>query len=324
MQQNAMNAAAVMNNARTADVSTTDGFSFDKIFRAKSTATAVTETKALTPGVKSAVAQADALCASYSQLKVDVLDRSDRALWALLEQVYAYIDSVAGTESERDTRVELIKAIKMRGKDGVSTSAALDAAVVRYVFADVSRQTCSNYTLAMRKAKALKIATNAFANFLAENGGVSKVLEKDFAYETAAREDSAAVAKAVREAKESRTALVGRLYSVMAQTATTAIEYDGVVADWVLEKQVKEGKTAGKEEKPDPKYERGNFVLFVTVQNPDTGKYHVVQGNVFDRAFEAQLLSTIAERMGADTQELQQVVAGMEQQQLAAQLGQAE
>ena len=54
--------------------------------------------------------------------------------------------------------------------------------------------------------------------------------------------------------------------------------------------------------------------MFVTVRDPETGKYRVLQGNVFDRAFEAQLLGTIADRMDAKTDELAQVVAGLEQQ----------
>ncbi len=316
-------AVAVTNNAGTADVSTTNGFSLEKIFRAKSAATAVAETKALTPGVKSAVAQADALSASYTQLKVNVLDRSDQALWALLEQVYAYASAVASSALKRETTNELIRAIKQRGGPGVSASATTAAVVVRYVFADASRQTCSNYAIAMEKAAALGVTTDTFAAFLAQYGGVSKVVEHVFDYEAADTAVAAANSKAVLEEKQSRTALVGQLYSVMAQTANAQLEYNGTVMNWVPEKQVKEGKTAGKEEKLDPKYERGNFVLFVTVQNPDTGKYHVVQGNVFDRAFEAQLLGTIAERMELKTDELQQVVAGMEQQQLAAQLQEA-
>ncbi len=318
-----MTNAAVMNNARTTDVSTTNGFSVDKLFRAKSAATAVTETKALTPGVKSAVAQADALSASYTQLKVDVLDRSDRALWALLEQVYAYALAVESSPLKRETRSELNRVIKQRGGQGLPESASTAAFVVRYVFADVSRQSRSNYTIAMEKAAALGVTTDTFAAFLTEYGGVSKVVEHVFDHEAADTAVALANSKAVREEKQSRTGLVGKLYSVMAQAATEELEYSGTVMNWVPEKQVKEGKAAGKDETPDPKYERGNFVLFLTVQNPDTGKYHVVQGNVFNKAFEAQLLGTIAEQMGADTQELQQAVAELEQQQFAAQLPRA-
>jgi hypothetical protein len=79
-------------------------------------------------------------------------------------------------------------------------------------------------------------------------------------------------------------------------------------------KPKKAAKADGKEDKVDPKYQQGDFVLFVTVRDPETGKYRVVQGNVFDRAFEVQLLGTIADRMDASTDELAREVVGMEQQ----------
>ena len=66
------------------------------------------------------------------------------------------------------------------------------------------------------------------------------------------------------------------------------------------------------EAKPDPRYEKGNFVFFVTVRNPETGRYHVVQGNVFDQAYEQQLLASIAERMDVTIPELSAAVQGLE------------
>jgi hypothetical protein len=104
------------------------------------------------------------------------------------------------------------------------------------------------------------------------------------------------------------------LCAALAHVSTTEIEYRDELNVWVPEKPEKKTKSADKEEKADPKYEQGDFVLFVTVQDPDTGKYRVVQGNVFDRAFERQLMGSIAERMDAKTEELAQAVAGLEQQ----------
>jgi hypothetical protein len=65
--------------------------------------------------------------------------------------------------------------------------------------------------------------------------------------------------------------------------------------------------------KPDPRYEKGNFVFFVTVRNPETGGYRVVQGSVFDQAYEQNLLSVIAERMDVSVPELSTTVQGLEQ-----------
>ena len=124
---------------------------------------------------------------------------------------------------------------------------------------------------------------------------------------------SAATAKQLAEQKQARTGLVGRLCAALAHVSTTEIEYRDELNVWVPEKPEKKTKSADKEEKVDPKFEQGNFVVFLTVKNPQTGKYRVVQGNVFNRAFEEQLLGTIAHHMEADDSELAQTVVGLEQ-----------
>ena len=51
----------------------------------------------------------------------------------------------------------------------------------------------------------------------------------------------------------------------------------------------------------------------MTVRDTQTGNYRVVQGNVFDRVYEEELLGAIAERTGAGTAELEEAVVGLEQ-----------
>jgi hypothetical protein len=242
-----------------------------------------------------------------------VLDRSDRALWNHLGQVYAYADSIERSPLKRETRNELIRQIRLRNGPGVSTTASTAAVVVRYIFADQSRQTCSNYAIAMEKAAALRVTADTFAGFLEQYGGVSKVVEHLFDHEADDVLISAATAKQLAEQKQARTGLVGRLCAALAHVSTTEIEYKDELNVWVPEKPEKKTKSADKEDKVDPKFEQGNFVVFLTVKNPQTGKYRVVQGNVFNRAFEEQLLGTIAHHMGADNDELAQTVVGLEQ-----------
>jgi hypothetical protein len=98
----------------------------------------------------------------------------------------------------------------------------------------------------------------------------------------------------------------------MAHKVDSQISYSGEVSNWVPEKPKSKAKTDGTE-KVDPKFEQGNFVFFVTVKNGETGKFHVVQGNVFDKAYEQQLLASIADRMEATTDELSTAVQGLEQ-----------
>lgn len=285
------------------------------VFRPKTSdvGTATSTVPTLTAGVAKALAAAQVLVESYSKLKVDVLDRSDRALWIHLQEVYAYADSVERSVLKQETRSELIRQIRQRGGAGVSTAASTAAIVVRFIFADQSRQTCSNYGIAMEKGRALGVTTEAFAAFLEQYGGVSKVVEHIFDHESEENDASAAAAKVQREEKANKTALVGRLCTAMAHASTAELEYSGEVSSWVPEKPKKSEKAANKEEKADPKYEQGNFVVFLTVKDQQSGKYRVVQGNVFNRVFEEQLLGTIAEQMGAGTEELTSAVMGLEQ-----------
>ncbi len=263
--------------------------------------------------VKTAIETANALVADYTKLKVEVLDRSDRALWEMLQGVYAFVQQIESAPTKRETRNELIKQIQLRDQQSMASNSSTEAVLVRYVFADQSRQSRNNYMIAMEKARALDIAVDAFADFLGEHGGVGKVVEKTFDYEEDEQVNAKQLADAIKAEKANRTQLVGRLYSAMAHNTESQISYEGLVSNWVPEKPNAQTDSKGKgTEKADLKFEKGNFVFFVTVKNPETGKYHVVQGNVFDKAYEPQLLASIAERMDVPTEELSVAVQGLE------------
>ena len=284
------------------------------VFRPKTTAAKAAETiptVQLPKDVKNAIETANALVSDYAKLKVEILDRSDRALWEMLEGVYTFVRQIETTTNKLKTRTELIKQIQQRDLQGMASNSSTEAVVVRYVFADQSRQSRNNYAIAMEKAHSLGIATNAFAEFLSEHGGVGKVVEKTFGYEDDEQENAKQLADAIKAEKTTRTQLVNRLYSAMAHKVDSPISYSGLVSNWVPEKPEGKAKTDGTE-KVDPKFETGNFVFFVTVKNPETGKFHVVQGNVFDQAYEQQLLASIAERMDVSTDELSTAVQGLE------------
>ncbi len=286
------------------------------VFRMKTDVAAKTSTggSSLPAGVNKALVAAQALASSYGKLRVEVLDRSDRALWNLLQEVYAYADSVENSVLKKETRSELIRQIRQRGGAGVSPNGSIAAIAVRYIFADQSRQTCSNYGIAMDKARALGVTTDTFAAFLEQYGGISKVVEHVFDHEAEDVAAAADVAKLQHEERTTRVQLVGRLYTAMIPASALSFDFAGEVTSWVPKKPEKKTKSADKEEKADPKYEQGQFVHFVTVRDPDTGKYHVIQGNIFDRAYEDQILGTLADRIGATTDQLAQAVTGLERQ----------
>ena len=298
--------AAVMNPTGAAPA-------VSNVFRPKfGQAKVSTSLTALPPSVDRAVGTADQLAQAYQKLRVEVLDRSDRALWEMLEQVYAYVQQVDGSAQKRETRNELIRKIQIRDSQGVASNATTEAVAVRYVFVDQSRQTRNNYTIAMEKARALDIPVTGFADFLAQHGGVGGVVETVFDHEAEEQATAKELADAKAAEKGTRTQLITRLYAAMAHKADSELAYAGEVTDWVPRDPKVDTPKSKAEAKPDPRYEKGNFVFFVTVRNPETGRYHVVQGNVFDQAYEQQLLASIAERMDVTIPELSAAVQGLE------------
>jgi len=161
------------------------------------------------------------------------------------------------------------------------------------------------------------VTTDSFAGFLEQYGGVTKVVEHVFDHQADDQANAEATARAVREDKQNRVGLVGRLCTALAHASTVELAYSDPLHVWVPEQPNKDkkskGKTTGNDDKSDPKYEPGKFVVFLSVRDASSGKYRVVQGNVFDRVFEDHMLATIAQRMEAPTDELAQAVVGLEQ-----------
>ena len=234
--------------------------------------------KPMSTGVKKMVNEADALAQQFGQLKTDVFDRSDRALWDYLQVVNVYKVSIDMHPDKQAIKTALLNAIHIRDKSPMSSASSLEAVVVRYIFGDQSRQTRSNYTVVMEKATALGIAADKFADFLAKHGGVSKVVEHVFDDEANTAEIAKQIADANKTTQTTRTGLVQRYFSASAHNATAELAYAGEVVNWVQPKPEKKGKAS---EKADPKHEAGQFVFFVTVQDMDTGKYRVVLHHVW-------------------------------------------
>ena len=268
---------------------------------------------ALPPSVDRAVGTADQLAQAYQKLRVEVLDRTDRAIWEMLQQNYGFVQQVDSSPQKRETRNELIRKIQLRDSQGVASNATTEAVIVRYVFEGLSRQTRNNYTIAMEKARALDIPVTGFADFLAKNGGVGGVVETVFDHEAEEQATAKDLADTKASEKGTRTQLVTRLYSAIAHATDKELAYSGQVTEWVPKDPKADTEKSKTGAKPDPRYEKGNFVFFVTVRNPETGGYRVVQGSVFDQAYEQNLLSVIAERMDVSIPELSTTVQGLEQ-----------
>lgn len=266
--------------------------------------------KVMSTGVKKKVNEANVLVQQFDELKSTVLDRSDRALWDYMEFVYRYKVSIDQHPDKQTIKTALLHEIHLRDGAPISSAFSLEAVVVRFIFRDQSRQTRSNYTVVLEKATALGIAADKFADFLAEYGGVSKVVEHVFDDEAKTAEIAKQFAEQNKASQTTRTGLVQRYFSASAHNATAELAYAGEVVNWVKPKPEKKGKAS---EKADPKYEVGQFVFFVTVQDMDTGKYRVVQGNIFDKAYEQKLLGDIASRLETETVELEEAVQSLEQ-----------
>ena len=95
MSTTTLAAAPVSTNAFVATSGAAIKTPLSNVFRLKPAASAVGKAvSTTTPGVQQAIEFANSLVESYAKLKVEVLDRSDRALWNHLGQVYAYVDSI--------------------------------------------------------------------------------------------------------------------------------------------------------------------------------------------------------------------------------------
>ena len=235
------------------------------VFRPKfGQAKASTSLTALPPSVDRAVGSADQLAQAYQKLRVDVLDRTDRAIWEMLQQNYGFVEQVDSSAQKRETRNELIRKIQIRDSQGVASNATTEAVIVRYVFEGLSRQTRNNYTIAMEKARALEIPVTGFADFLAKNGGVGGVVETVFDHEAEEQATAKELADAKAADKGTRTQLVTRLYSAMAHKAESELAYAGEVTDWVPRDPKADAAKSKITAKPDPRYEKGNFVFFET------------------------------------------------------------
>ena len=280
-----------------------------KFGQAKASASTLT---ALSPSVDRAVGSADQLAQAYQKLRVEVLDRTDRAIWEMLQQNYGFVQQVDSSPQKRETRNELIRKIQIRDSQGVASNATTEAVIVRYVFEGLSRQTRNNYTIAMEKARALDIPVSGFADFLADHGGVGGVVDTVFDYEAEEQATAKEVAEAKATDKNTRTQLISRLFSAMAHKSAAELDYAGEVTDWVLPDPKADAAKSKPGAKADPRYEKGRFVFFVTVRNSETGGYRVVQGNVFDQVSEQQLLASIADRMDVSIADLSATVQGLE------------
>lgn len=268
------------------------------------------DVKAMPTGVKKMLEVADALVDQFGQLKADVFDRSDQALWAYLGDVNELKDTIAKHADKQTIKTAMLTAIHKRDTAAMSSASSLEAVVVRYIFGDQSRQTRSNYTIVLEKATALNIPVDGFVAFLAEYGGVSKVVEHVFDNEADEVKTAQEVAASNKAEQTNRIALVQRLYAATAHNPVGELSYSGEVVNWVMPKPVTKGKAP---EKVNPKYEQGDYVFFVTVHDSDTGNYRVVQGNIYDKAYEQKLLSEIASRIDTETDELEQAVQSLEQ-----------
>ena len=264
-----------------------------------------------TKGVKKAIEQANLLSVEFDELKSTVLDRSDRALWQLLERVYTYAGEIEDSPLKREIRKALADEVAQRDLKTIGAAASVAEVVVRYIFPKVSRQTKSNYTIAMEKARAKGIAPTNFTLFIEQYGGVSKVVEHVFDYEEEEQRSASEVAKAKSEEAIKRRSLISRLFTVMARGVGQPFHFDGEVTQWVSTPEAS-GNADMAKVSTNPKEKPGKFVFFVSVYDPGSQQYRIVQGNQFDEAYENQLLLSIAGRLDVSVTELESTVIGME------------
>lgn len=290
---------------------------FSHLFMRSPTAVAAndesaTVTTSLQDWAKQLIAEGDALVELFDQYKVEYLDRSDAALWDLLERVYEYVlgideDKVNG-KRKKQAFVSHLKANGYPKAGGNDSTASL---VVKYVFRNQAKQTISNYAATLVRAAALKIPADKLAERLQQYGGYAKFLETYFDENGNAVAEAPVNNEAVerKNAAQTRIKNVRRLFNVMGQTSSKAVDAQEIVQDAV---PIDERKLEAREKDSDnSKYKRSNFVFFVAVEGGH-GSYNLVQGFSVNRQVEDNLLTQFSGLISADNDTLNAAVVEAE------------
>jgi hypothetical protein len=259
------------------------------------------------PEVSDALRQVDQLATHYKQLKTEILDRSDSALWSFLGGVYDYVLRINKSVQKQQIKKDLLTVIKMRDHISLSSALPTEAIVIRYVFSDMARQSRNNYVVLMQKALALDIKQGELLNFLVQYGGVSSVVDKIFD----SIEMSSAGEKEQRQTQRTDSInLMRRLFVLMSQTEGVTPVNTEQVTDWIP--SARELSTVKAADKTAAKYQPGDFVFFVAMPDTTQGQYKLIQGFSATRDFEDPFLLQIATRLGASNEQLQNLVAEFE------------
>jgi hypothetical protein len=232
-----------------------------------------------------------------------VFDRSDRALWELLSNLFDYVLTIEDSAEPARAKKALRDEIDVREGENISTAVKTEVLVVRYLFADAARQTRNNYSNVMRKAKALGKTYGDLYAFLEEFNGVANVLEHDFSSGEESDAGSKVDPKAERAEKAS---LMRSLFTALSHTGTGTELTSSEVQDYNLGI---EAEAALKDsEKSKLKNQRGDFVFFVAVPSAGVDQYTVVHSFKTARDFEELALLEIAKGMKADLTTLRTTV----------------
>jgi hypothetical protein len=319
MTKNLLNVAAMQTSTTAAAAVESVGAigNFSHLFQRSQTAVAANdESASVTPGLpdwaQQLIAEGDALVALYDQYKVEFFDRSDAALWNMLERIYQYTFSIEDGSANAPLRKQaFVKHLKTNGYPKASGNDSTASLVVKYVFRNQAKQTISNYAATLVKAAALKIPADKLAECLQQHGGYAKFLETYFDENGNAVAEAPVNTEAVerKNAAQTRIKNVRRLFNVMGQTSSKAVAAQEIVQDVV---PIDERKPEAQEKDPDnSKYKRSNFVFFVAVEGA-RGDYNLVQGFSVNRQVEDMLLTQFSGLIAADNDTLNAAVVEAE------------
>lgn len=268
--------------------------------------------KTLEPWEQSITSKSEQLCEEYATFKRDFGDRTDAALWQLMQNVYTFVCELDKNANVKKVKAALVKQLKAKGFVKASASNSTAALVVKYIFADQAKQTINNYANVLVKASVLKVPCNKLAAFLKQHGGIVNVLEKYFDEDgnvTAVAQVSDEALQAKVDAQERLHVFKRSLNALRFETNTT-IAFHGV-QDWVAEDKRKEESKAKDAE--NVKYKRGDFVFFVAVPGAKEGVYEVVEGFSAAKDMEDKLLMQMLKHYAATTEELHAMAMHYEQ-----------
>ena len=250
---------------------------------------------ALQKKVHEVLLQGDKLNEKHEQYVAEFIVRGNKALYALLAEIYQYALLVDASPYKENIVFTMRKELKEKYGIRTGENTSLMMLVVKYVVRDIDRQTAYNYATALGFAYTKDVAVEDIASYITESGGIAKLAKGT----TTEEQKSKSLAL-----KNKTDALMKAIYA-RALYFNNKIELDEseVVKTWQF-------NTANKKES---NIKPGYFEFAIVHKEIGTGENRIAAVFGFDEQFEHKIFEYIASQFGGDAEQYQKTYENLMQ-----------